>query len=174
MTRRMGRGGTTGARLALAAALSVLPGAVAPSRAQGGIDAEAARSFDAEIRKYRRDCGEAITVAVKPAPISPGIVARIVNLQAGICFGQPGQNAYLVAKGPGGWRRLFSAEPGFITVLTSAHRGYADLEFESLGLCVTTWRWDGSAYVRAGSHDCGGPGVPPTVRSLAPLLRSPR
>ena len=174
MTRRMGREGAAGARLALAVALSVLPGVVAPSHAQVGIDAEAAKSFDAEIRKYRRDCGEAITVAVKPAPINSGIVARIVNLQAGMCFGQPGQDAYLVAKGPGGWRRLFSAEPGFITVQASTHKGYADLEFASLGLCVTTWCWDGSAYVRAGSHVCGELGGPPTLRSLAPLLRLPR
>jgi len=119
------------------------------------------------VRASRRNCpGEAITVTVQPAPLNPAVVTRIVNLAASLCFGQPGQNAYLVAKGPRGWERVLSAELGFIEVQAARHGGYAALVLASLGICRFTYRWNGRGYVSAGSEGCGALGRPPAVRPL--------
>ncbi len=165
MTGRRSPGAPWAARVALAAALLAFPGAGSRAQALDAVSAEAARSLDANVRVYRRNCpGEAITVTVQPAPVSPALVARVVNLSAGSCFGQLGQNAYLVAKGPRGWERVLSAEPGLIEVQRTAHGGHADLVLASLGTCRFTYRWNGRAYANAGSKDCGPLAGPPTVR----------
>lgn len=141
--------------LVISTAFYVFSGIVTSSYAQASIDADAAKSFAAQIQTYKGDCDEPIRVAVKPASISPGVVARVVNLLGGSCFGVVGQNAYLVAKEPSGWRKLLSVEPGFITVRNSSHAGYADVDTGSTGMCVVSYRWNGNAYVlRARSHDC--------------------
>ncbi len=173
MTGRRGRGASLGTRIALAAALLAFPGAGSRAQALDAVSAEAARSLDADVRAYRRNCpGEAVTVSVQPAPVSPAVVARIVSLAAGSCFGQPGQNAYLVAKGPRGWERVLSAEPGFIELLAARHGGHADLVLASLGTCRFTYRRNGRAYANAGSEDCGPLARPPTVRSLSDAVRT--
>ncbi len=67
------------------------------------LSAKPARSLDVDVRAFKSNClGEGISVTVQPAPPTPGVAARIVNLAARSCFGQPGQNAYLVAKGQRG------------------------------------------------------------------------
>ena len=153
---------------ALAVLLLVLPSARSHAQApDAAVSAEAARSLDADVRAYRRGCpGEAINVTVQPAPVGPGITARIVNLAAGSCFGQPGQNAYLVAKGPGGWERVLAAEPGSIEVRATRHLGHADLVLASLGTCSFRYHWSGSGYAGAGSEGCGALGRPPAARPL--------
>lgn len=124
----------------------------------------ARRSLAAVIDGSRRDCdGERVAVAVTKAALSPAVEARMVELttpDGGNCFGQPGSNAYLLAKAGGGWRQLLSAMPGSISVLNTRHNGYADLELNSLGMCVYTYRWAGSRYVQAGSHDCATAATP--------------
>ena len=165
-------------RLALAAVLLALSGArshAQPSRVSDAVSAEAARSLDADVRGFRRSCpGEAIAVSVQPAPLNPAVTARIVSLAASLCFGQPGQNAYLVAKGPRGWERMLSAEPGFIEVQAARHGGYADLTLASLGMCRFSYRWNGRGYVSAGSEGCGVLDRPPTVRTLSDALQGRR
>lgn len=89
-----------------------------------------------------------------------------MNPAAGLCFGQPGQNAYLVAKEPRGWERVLSAEPGFIEVQAARHGGYADLVLASLEMCRFAYRWNGRAYASAGSEGCGALGRPPATRPL--------
>ena len=171
-------GGCMAARgnVVLAAAPAGAPDA--GSTAAGGrsdLDSQAARrSLAALIDRFRRDCDrERIAVAVTGAAVSPGVEARMVELttpEGGSCFGQPGQNSYLVAKTGGGWRRLLSAEPGSISVLGTRHNGYADLELSSLGMCVYTYRWTGSRYAQAGSRDCGT-AAPPTMGTLPRAIR---
>ena len=175
MTGRLSRGAHAGTRIALAAALLALPGARSHAQAPDALSVEAARSLDADVRAYRRNCpGEAITVSVQPAALNPAVAARIVSLAAGSCFGQPGQNAYLVAKGPRDWERMLSAEPGFIEVQAVRHGGYADLVLASLGMCRFTYRWNGRRYVKAGSEGCGALDRPPTARTLSDALRGRR
>ncbi len=139
------------------------------------LDSQAARrSLAAVIDGFRRACeGERIAIGVTGAAVSPGVEARMVELttpEGGSCFGQPGQNSYLVAKKGQGWQRLLSAEPGSITVLGTQHNGYADLELNSLGMCVYTYRWTGSRYAQDGSRDCGT-AAPPTMGTLPRAIR---
>ena len=157
-----------GARIALSAALLALSGVRAHAQApDAAVSAEAARSVDADVRAYRRGCpGEAITVTVQPAPVGPGVTARIVSLAAGSCFGQPGQNAYLMARSPDGWQRVLSAEPGSIEVRAARHLGHADLVLASLGTCSFRYRWNGRGYANAGSEGCGALGRPPAARPM--------
>ncbi len=138
-------------------------------------DSLAARqSLGAVIDGFRRNCdGERIAVTVTEAALSPAVEARMIELTTpggGNCFGQPGRNAYLVAKAGGGWRRLLSAEPGSITALSTRRNGYADLELNSLGACAYTYRWTGGRYARAGSRDCGT-AAPPTLGTLSGAVR---
>ena len=142
---------------------------------QSDLDSQAAwRSLAALIDGFRRDCaGERIAVGVTRAAVSPGIEVRMVELttpEGGSCFGQSGQNSYLLAKAGQGWQRLLSAEPGSITVLGVRHNGYADLELSSLGMCVYTYRWTGSRYAQGGSRDCGT-AAPPTMGTLPRAIR---
>jgi hypothetical protein len=175
VTGRLSRRAPRAARIALATVLLALPGVGSQAQSLDAASAEAARFLDADVRAYRRNCpGEAITVSVQSAELNPAVVARTVSLAAGSCFGQPGQNAYLVAKGPQGWERILSAEPGFIEVQAARHGGYADLVLASLGMCRFTYRWNGRGYVKAGSEGCGALGRPPTARTLSDALRGRR
>lgn len=174
-------GGWTPTRthLALAAMLLALPGArshAQPSQASdAAASAEAARSLDPDVRGYRRGCpGKAIAVAVQPALLNPAVTARIVSLSASSCFGQPGHNAYLVAKGPRGWERVLSAAPGFIEVEATRHGGYADLTLAYIGMCRFSYRWNGRGYVSAGSEGCGNLGQAPAVKPLPQAAASGR
>ena len=166
--------------LVLAAAPATAPGV---GMGRGGVelgglrdpDSVAARqSLAAVTDRFRRDCdGERILVSVTEALLSPAADARLVELSTpggGNCFGQPGRNAYLLAKAGGGWRRLLSAEPGSITVLNTRHNGHLDLELNSLGTCVYGYRWTGSRYAQAGSRGCGT-AAPPTLGTLSRAAR---
>lgn len=163
----------------LVAATAMLPsanGADASGLSDPGSVA-ALRSLAPVIDEAKRNCeGDQVAARVTEAALSPSVNARIIELttpNGGSCFGQPGSNAYLVAKSGSGWRRLLSAEPGSIQQLNSRHNGYADLEMSSLGLCVYTYRWNGRQYAKAGSHDCMT-SAPPTVGSLARGIRERR
>ena len=160
----------------LAAAPATTPAGI--GMGEGGLsdpDSRAARqSLAGVIDGFRRDCdGERIAVTVTEAAVSPAVEARMVELTTpggGNCFGQPGSNAYLLAKAGGGWRRLLSAEPGSIAVLKARHGGYADLELSSLGMCVHGYRWNGAKYVQAGSHGCVT-AAPPAMGTLPKAIR---
>ena len=94
-------------RAALASALLGLSGershAQTPDAAVSG---KTARSLNADVRAYWRGCpGKAVAVSVQPMPLNPAGVTRIVSLAASSCFGQPGQDACLVAEGARGWER---------------------------------------------------------------------
>jgi len=167
VTGRRSRRAPIRTRIALAATLLALPGARSHAQAPDALSAEAARSLDADVRASRRSCpGEAITVTVQPAPLNPAVVARVVNLAASLCFGQPGQNAYLLAKSPRGWKRVLSATPGFIEVEGTRHGGYADLALTYIGMCRFSYRWNGRGYANAGSEGCGNLGKAPAVKPL--------
>lgn len=138
-------------------------------------DSIAARQVLAStIADFRQSCeGERIEVSTLEIILSESSNARSVTLTTpggGSCFGQPGQNSYLIAKVGGAWRTLLSAEPGAIHALETRHAGYVDMEVLSLGLCVYTDRWNGSRYVQASSHDCIT-AAPPTMRTLPRAIR---
>ena len=74
-------------RVALAVMLLALPGARSHAQtsqaSDAAVSAEAARSFDQDVRAYRRGCpGKAIAVTVQPAPLSPAVTTRIVSFTA--------------------------------------------------------------------------------------------
>lgn len=161
----------------LAAPLATAPAGGATEAGSGLSDPSflaARRSLAGVIDGFRRNCdGERIAVTVTEAALSPAVEARMVELTTpggGNCFGQPGSNAYLVAKTGGGWRRLLSAEPGSIKALNTRRDGYADLELNSLGACTYTYRWTGSRYAQGGSRDCGTT-APPTLGTLSRAVR---
>ena len=136
---------------------------------------EAARqSLSGVIADNARICNdERIVATASRVALAPSVSGRIVTLSTpfgGFCFGQPGQNDYLLVKSGPSWRTLLAAEPGSIEVLASRHAGRADVALHSLGICVYTYRWNGSAYTQAGSHDCAT-SAPPTLRTLAPAIR---
>lgn len=171
----MGRGMTGPGRgwtpvrtnVALAAVLLALPSAGVRAQARDATSAGAARSLDADVRAFRQSCpGEAIAVTVQPAPLNPAVTARIVSLAASSCFGQPGQNAYLVAKGPRGWERVLTAAPGFIEVEATQHGGYADLALAYIGMCRFSYRWTGRGYASTGSEGCSNLGRAPAAKPL--------
>ena len=162
------------------------PAATAVPAGGGGVtysglrdpDSVAARQSQyGEVESSRRACpDERIDVATNDLPLSPGVVARLVELSTpggGLCFGQPGTNAYVMAKSGAGWQRLLAAEPGSVTARSSSHGGMADLDLHSLGLCEYAYRWNGSRYVQAGARECGT-AAPPTMRTLPNTIRSQR
>ena len=140
-------------------------------------DSNAARAAVQDIvANYQKSCpGERIVVTVTDAPLASSAKVRLVALSTpygGTCFGQPGQNTYVLAKQGTGWTRLLSAEPGSIDVLPGTHRGYRDLRMNSLGMCTYAYGWNGSRYVQTGSDQCAT-AAPPTVSTLAQASRSP-
>jgi hypothetical protein len=122
---------------------------------------EAEQSLAPLIGKMRRDCyGEDIAVGVWNAELSSGMTSRLVALSephGGSCFGQPGENDYLLERRSTGWALLLAAEPGSISVLATIRGGHADVEMHSLGLCVYRYGWNGSRYTVVGSQDCSLP-----------------
>ena len=138
-------------------------------------DSIAARqTLTSNIEGFRRACeGERIEVATLEAVLSETSNARTISLTTpggGSCFGQPGQNTYLVAKVGGAWRTLLEAEPGSIEISDTKHNGYGDAEVHSLGLCVYYYRWNGTRYVQVSARDCAT-AAPPTVSTLSRAIR---
>ena len=126
------------------------------------------------VTSFQRNCpGERIVVTVTEAPITSSSMSRLVALSTpygGSCFGHPGQNTYLLAKQGAGWTRLLSAEPGSIDLLPGSHKGYRDVQMNSLGVCTYRYAWDGSRYGQVGSDQCMT-SPPPTVGTLAQAIR---
>ena len=126
------------------------------------------------LRGFREDCpAETIAVDAYDAPITPVRGSRIVAFtepHGGSCFGQPGENDYLLTQRGQGWVRLLAAEPGSIDVLETRHGGYRDVELRSLGQCAFVYRWDGRAYVKSGTRDCPLD-APPGVGDVAGRIR---
>ena len=126
------------------------------------------------VASFQKSCpGERIVVVVTDAPIASSPKARLVALSTpygGGCFGQPGQNTYLLAKQGPGWSRLLSAEPGSIDLLPGSHKGYRDVQMNSLGLCSYKYAWNGTRYAQAGFDQCMT-SAPPTVGTLAQAIR---
>ena len=139
------------------------------------LDSIAARqTLASTIEGFRRDCeGERIQVSTLEAVLSETSNARTITLTTpggGSCFGQPGQDTYLVAKVGGARRTLLSAEPGSIQISDTKHNGYGDAEVHSLGLCVYYYRWNGTRYVQASARDCAT-AAPPTMSTLPRAIR---
>ena len=107
---------------------------------------------------FARSCpGERIVVNVTDAPIASTSTIRLVALSTpygGSCFGQPGQNTYLLAKRGPDWSRLLSAEPGSIDILPSSRGGYHEVRLNSLGQCTYRYAWNGSRYVQTSADHC--------------------
>ena len=135
---------------------------------------EAQRALAPMIPRLRHDCdGEDIVPRARQVRLSGEGTARLVTLtepHGGSCFGEPGENDYLVERHGGGWSLLLEAEPGSISVLPNSHLGHADVVLHSLGLCVYRYGWNGSGNAIVGSHDCALPS-PPTTGTLPGLIR---
>lgn len=163
--------------------LAAVPAASQPGQVPAGMGSTglndpgsmaALRSLAPVIESFRQGCeGERIAVSVTEAVLSPTAEARTVVLTTpagGNCFGQPGQNSYLVARTGSSWRTLLTAEPGSIQLSTRRHNGYADVGLHSLGLCVYDYRWDGNRYARVSARDCATT-APPTLSTLPRAIR---
>ncbi len=123
---------------------------------------DAERFVAGETRDLRAACpGDTVRLDVHDAPVSPGIVARLVGLtepHGGDCLGSMGELDYLVAKRPSGWATLLS---GYLGILGTSHAGYRDVESRSRGVCVFEFGWTGASYAVAGSNGCDADAPPP-------------
>ena len=156
-------------------AVSRLTPGMAEANPQNDSDSAAARrSLSNVIAEFARSCeGERIEAKVTSVTLAPSLHARLVTLSTpdgGMCFGQPGQNDYLLVKSGSSWGRLLAAEPGSIEVLAGRHAGRADVALHSLGMCVYTYRWNGAAYAQAASRDCAT-ATPATMQTLPSAIR---
>ena len=123
-----------------------------------------------EVREARKLCtDETIETTVERVQLAPSMPAAVVSLtsDAGICFGQVGENNYLVVNRNGQWQKVLSAEPGIIEVIPSKGRQVADVRLQTVGMCSITYSWNGKAYMAKTSRGCRGLMRPPSLHDLA-------
>ncbi len=157
------------AALALIAAMACAPASASP------VD-EAARSpaLAAKLAEFRQACSdESVDAATTPVKVAPGAMAVLVKLTSskGQCFGQPGENDYLMVDGASGWRIVLAAEPGSIRVGKPDPKGSAAVTLYGLGLCRITYRRVGSGYRAAATKDCHGLGGAPSLLDVTSGVR---
>lgn len=125
------------------------------------------------IKEMKGYCAsERISANVTPTPLAPSVDGAIVKLTSsqGLCFGQVGENDYLVARRPGGpWRLLLRGEPGLISVDPAAG-GWSHISVQSIGQCQFGYEWNGRAYVVKTSRGCQGLMHPPSLFELARMV----
>ena len=112
-----------------------------------------------KIAEFRTLCSsESIDAAPTSVDIAPGATAVLVKLTSskGMCFGQPGENDYLLVKSASAWRSALAAEPGSIRVGGPDAKGFATLVLYGLGMCNITYKWTGSRYKSTASKECHG------------------
>ena len=136
------------------------------------VSKDAERFVSSETRALREACpGGTVRLDVHEAPISPGVVARLVGLtepHGGDCLGTLGELDYLVSKRASGWVTLLS---GYLGVRETVHAGYRDVELRSRGACVFEYGWTGASYANIGSNGCDDVSPPGNPR---PSRQGPR
>ncbi len=137
---------------------------------------EAARSpaLAAKLAEFRQVCSnESVDAAIIPVKVAPGATAVLVKLTSskGQCFGQPGENDYLMVDGASGWRVVLAAEPGSIRVGKPDAKGSAAVTLYGLGLCKITYRRVGSGYRATATKDCHGLGGAPSLLDVTGGVR---
>ena len=163
--------GATAVRVAsaLIAAMACAPALASP------VD-EAARSpaLTAKLAEFRQACSdERIDAATTPVKIAPRATAVLVKLTSskGQCFGQPGENDYLMVDGASGWRSVLAAEPGSIGVGKPDAKGFATVTLYGLGQCKITYNRVGSRYRATATKDCHGLGGAPSLLDVTDKVR---
>lgn len=122
----------------------------------------------ADLADMKANCpNEQIKVVTKKVDLAPGADAYVVDfLSSGACFGQPGQNSYLIVNG----RKALTAEPGFILVGKPDATGHAPIKSAGIGLCVVNYVWRGGRYVVRMTKECRGM-MKPSLTGLAAAIR---
>lgn len=125
-----------------------------------------------KIHEAKANCAsERIQVDVQPVQIATRMASAIVTLSTpdgGSCFGQPGENNYLVAKKGGKWVHILAAEPGHIEV---KQRGtVSDVVLHSVGQCKITYSWTGGSFRPQASKGCKGLMHPPSLTELTEMI----
>lgn len=154
---------------ALVAAMACVPASASP------VD-EAVRSpaLAAKLAGFRQACSsESVDAATTPVKVAPRATAVLVKLTSskGQCFGQPGENDYLMVHGASGWRSVLAAEPGSIRVGEPDAKGFATVTLYGLGLCRITYKRVGSGYRATATKDCHGLGGTPSLLDVTDRVR---
>lgn len=168
---RHGSRGAAAVRIAsaLIAAMACAPASASP------VD-EAARSpaLAAKLAEFRQACSnESVDAATTPVKVAPRATAVLVKLTSskGQCFGQPGENDYLLVDSASGWRSVLAAEPGSIRVGKPDGKGFATVTLYGLGLCRITYNRVGSRYRATATKDCHGLGGAPSLLDVTDKVR---
>lgn len=136
--------------------------------------ADPVASLARDIAEFKSACPtERISVAVHPVFLASQVEGAIVKLTSsqGMCFGQVGENDYLVAhRGQGPWRVVMRAEPGIITT-AAKNGGWPRISLQSLGQCRVSYEWNGVGYRVKQSRGCRGLLANPNLDDLARIIR---
>ena len=123
---------------------------------------EAEQALAPMIARLRRDCeGEDMVPSAREVTLSAQGTARLVALtepHRGSCFGEPGENDYLIERLGGGWSLLLAAEPGSIPCFPKFASG--------------TLTWSCTAWACASTAVAGtAAATPSSARMIAPFPR---
>lgn len=157
-----------------AASALIAATACAPASASPVDGAARSPALAAKLAEFRQACSdERIDAATTPVRVAPGAMAVLVKLTSskGQCFGQPGENDYLMVDGASGWRSVLTAEPGSIRVGKPDAKGFAAVTLYGLGLCKITYNRVGSGYRATPTKDCHGLGGAPSLLDVTGKVR---
>lgn len=136
-------------------------------------EAEALNSLRSEIRASASACAdETINPAASSVRLSQSVdaVRVVLTSSKGVCFGQAGQNTYLVVYLEGRWWIALSTEPGDIRVGPLGATEAATVSLYSIGSCQIDYIWSGDRYVSRPSANCRGLLDPNRIARTATLL----
>lgn len=127
-----------------------------------------------KLAELRQTCSnESIQATPSPVKLTPGATAVLVKFTSsmGQCFGQPGENDYLLVHEASGWRSILAAEPGTIRVGPPGAKGFATVTLYGLGMCRIIYRRAGSAYRATASKECHGMNGSPSLLDVRRAIR---
>lgn len=145
-----------------------------PVSASSADDAMRSSFLTGKLAEFRHACSdEIVDAAPTSVKMGPGTTAVLVKLTSskGMCFGQPGENDYLLVEGPSGWRSVLAAEPGSIRVGRPDAKGFAVVTLYGLGMCRITYKRATSGFKATPSKDCHGLNGSPSLLDVAKTVR---
>jgi hypothetical protein len=98
--------------------------------------------------KFLNDCEDAVDPQVDTVDLNgDGVPEVFVLVGNSLCYGMAGAKLSLLIKDEWGrWQSNLGFSAGGYKLLGTKNKGYPDIEIGGPGMCVPTWRWNGSAY----------------------------
>ena len=145
-----------------------------PASASPADDAMRSTVLAGKLAEFRQACSDEIVDAkptsVKVGPQTTAVLVKLTSSK-GLCFGQPGENDYLLVEGSSGWRSILAAEPGSIRVGQPDAKGFAVITLYGLGMCRITYKRAMSGFKGTPSKDCHGLNGSPSLLDVARTVR---